>query len=138
MREGKHIAAVAMPWQVQRIRAESVACEIFSEIHHQAAIGGKPVQQNDAAGGFYIRGRIENGHRCVAAACVEPQFLLGKFRDANPSRAKSEKYDACDRENDLPELHWALRDVCTRHARIMCLCFSASAERGMGNWLLSR
>ena len=104
--------AVAVAGKVESVGAEAVAGEIFGEIHHQAAIGGESVQQDDAAGRFYIRGRIENCHRRVASACVEPQFLLRKFGDANPARAEREEYDADDGENDLPELHGALRGIC--------------------------
>src|SRR5580704_11661841 len=79
-RKRECVAAVAVSRQVERVRAETVAGKIFGEIHHESAIGGKPVQQNDAPGWLNVSRWIKDRHRRVAAACIQPDPLLKKFR----------------------------------------------------------
>ena len=121
---GKSNAYARKPWP-----AKSSARYII-----RRRLAESPCRRTTLPAGFTSGG----GSRTVIGVWQPPasshSSCFGKFGDANPARAKREKYHADDGENDLPELHGALRGICGRHGRMMCLCFSAAADRGMGNW----
>ncbi len=83
-REGEGVVAVAVTGKINRVRAQAVAGEIFSEIQHQAAICGKAMEEYDAASRLYIGRRLKNCHWRAATAGGQRRFLLWKFGGVNP------------------------------------------------------
>ena len=102
---GRSNAYVLNPWP-----AKSSA-----EVHHQPAVGGKPVQQNHAAGRLHVRRRIKDRHRRMATARVEPHSCFGQVppRESSASRAPEIPTPSTMPRMNLPELHRALRDACS-------------------------